>query len=170
MKVIFLSYYGVLESDFFDWQLGTKNTLGKVNLTLLRNLKRITKKTGAKVVLTISNPFIRENVTKVLQKFNIDVIEDKYAKYIDLNVDIQDFLDHHSEIENFVVISSNAGVHSSFRNYYVKTNSGRRTGSKIKFWRQGLSRAKAAEAIKILDIPYSNKLPKRFKDYLRKRF
>jgi len=170
MKVIFLSYYGVLESVFFDWQLGAKNTIGKVNFTMLRNLKRIIKKTDAKVVLTISNPAIKERVTKVLQKFNIEVIQDKYAKYIDLNVDIQDFLDHHSETENFVVISSNAGVHSIFRNYYVKTNSGRRTGSKIKFWRQGLSRAKAAEAIKILDIPYSNKLPKQFKDYLRKRF
>lgn len=170
MKVIFMSYRGVLESEFFNWQFGTKNTLGKVNFTLLRNLKRITKKTGAKVVLTISNPFIRENVTKVLQKFNIDVIEDKYAKYIDLNVDIQDFLDHHPEIENFVIINSNSQIHSSFRNYYVKTSSGKSANTKDKFWQEGLSRAKAKQAIQILDIPHSSRLPKQFKDYLRKRF
>lgn len=170
MKVIFLSYYGVLESDFFDWELGSTSIIGKVNFTMLRNLKRITKKTGAKVVLTISNPGVKKHVKEVLQKFNIEVIEDKYAKFLDLNVDIQDFLDHNPQIESFVIISSNSSVHSSFRSYYVKTNSGRSMDSKIKFWKQGLSRTKANEAIKVLEIPYSSKLPQQFKDYLRKRF
>jgi len=161
MKVIFLSYYGVTES-LLDMT---------TSFAIFRRLKKITKKTDAKVVLFIKNKYIREQISAILKSNDIKVIIDRYAAYIDINVDIQEFLNHHPEIKSMVIINTDAFVDLSFMKYLVKTDSGRHNQlNNIGFWEQNLSRSKIRQVIQILNIPYKNPMTKQIKNNLRQRF
>lgn len=109
-------------------------------------LKKIVKATNAEIVLSSSWRWYKETRDKVhyqLQQKGIDFV-DTTPENIDISLsrgaEIKLWLDIHPEVEKFVILDDDDLRIEEYLPYHVKTT-----------FRYGLTREKAAEAIKILN-------------------
>lgn len=159
MKVIFLDVDGVLNSEFsrekernnFDNWMEHEVSEMHVN-----NLKKIVDATGAQIVLSSSwrfdhpkatgRDFIADPLMKVLDRKLkavgldiIDVTPDLRGKI--RGVEIQDWLDRHSEVERFVILDDDVDMMEEQKPFFVNTT-----------FKNGLTEEMANKAIEILNL------------------
>lgn len=109
-------------------------------------LRRIVETTNAEIVLSSSWRWYKETRDKIhhqLRQKGIDFV-DTTPREIDITMsrgaEIKAWLDNHPEVEKFVILDDDELQIEEYLPYHVKTN-----------FKYGLTREKAAEAIKILN-------------------
>lgn len=158
MKVIFLDVDGVLNSEVSREQ--ERNNFDnwmehEVSEMHVNNLKKIVDVTGAQIVLSSSwrfdhpkatgRDFIADPLMKILDRKLkavgldiIDVTPDLRGKI--RGVEIQDWLDRHSEVERFVILDDDVDMMEEQKPFFVNTT-----------FKNGLTEEMANKAIEILN-------------------
>lgn len=141
----------VLNSDAYADYMLTEENIDIFNEDMLDEraivqLKKIVEATNAEIVLSSSWRWYKETRDKVhyqLQQKGIDFV-DTTPENIDISLsrgaEIKLWLDIHPEVEKFVILDDDDLRTEEYLPYHVKTT-----------FRYGLTREKAAEAIKILN-------------------
>ena len=141
----------VLNSDAYADYMLTEENIDIFNEDMLDEraivqLKKIVEAANAEIVLSSSWRWYKETRDKVhyqLQQKGIDFV-DTTPKNIDISLsrgaEIKLWLDIHPEVEKFVILDDDDLRIEEYLPYHVKTT-----------FRYGLTREKAAEAIKILN-------------------
>ena len=141
----------VLNSDAYADYMLTEENVDIFNEDMLDEraivqLKKIIEATNAEIVLSSSWRWYKETRDKIhhqLRKKGIDFI-DTTPREIDITMsrgaEIKAWLDNHPEVEKFVILDDDELQIEEYLPYHVKTN-----------FKYGLTREKAAEAIKILN-------------------
>ena len=182
MKVIFLDIDGVLNSEscFKDDQRRYR-----IHPRYVRNLRRIVKKTGAKIVLTsVMRGSIRKNplhyIHQLFNDYGLSIYD--YTPKGESTIrgyEIQDWLDKHRDVTNIVIIDDDTDmVHLSkylVRTLswpYVRAKDGSMVRNKSPFaWlTEGLNRKASNKAIKMLSKPYINVYAMKNSSICRKAF
>lgn len=158
LKVIFLDVDGVLNSElsreqernhFDNWM---EHEVSEMHVN---NLKKIVDATGAQIVLSSSwrfdhpkatgRDFIADPLMKILDRKLkavgldiIDVTPDLRGKI--RGVEIQDWLDRHSEVEKFVILDDDTDMTDAQKPFFVNTT-----------FKNGLTEDLANKAIEILN-------------------
>ena len=158
MKVIFLDVDGVLNSEVSREQDRNKfdNWMEcEVSESHIVNLKKIVDETGAQIVLSSSwrfdhpkatgRDFIVDPLMKILDRKLkevgldiIDVTPDLRGKI--RGVEIQDWLDRHSEVEKFVILDDDTDMLEEQKPFFVNTT-----------FKNGLTEELANKTIEILN-------------------
>lgn len=142
---------GVLNSDAFADYMLEEDNVDIFNEDMLDEraiiqLKKIIMATDAEIVLSSSWRWYKETRDKVhyqLQQKGIDFVD---TTPLEINItmsrgaEIKIWLDEHPEVEKFVILDDNDLRIEEYLPYHVKTT-----------FKYGLTREKAAEAIKILN-------------------
>ena len=158
LKVIFLDVDGVLNSELSREQ--ERNNFDnwmehEVSEMHVNNLKKIVDATGAQIVLSSSwrfdhpkatgRDFIADPLMKILDRKLkavgldiIDVTPDLRGKI--RGVEIQDWLDRHSEVEKFVILDDDTDMTDAQKPFFVNTT-----------FKNGLTEDLANKAIEILN-------------------
>lgn len=175
MNVIFLDVDGVLNSHHWYKKNHKKHpekcrTDTAIDPRYVRNLKKIIKRTGAKVVLSATcRVSVRTNKThylrKIFKEYGIEIYD--YTPYtgMERGIDIQEWLNHH--LVNHIVILDDDSDMCHLMEYLVKTNNG---PCKLWYFNEGLSNRKVRESIKMLEKPFVNKMVNQTKNNIRKLF
>ena len=141
----------VLNSDAYADYMLTEENIDIFNEDMLderaiAQLKKIVEATDAEIVLSSSWRWYKETRDKIhhqLRQKGIDFV-DTTPREIDITMsrgaEIKAWLDNHPEVEKFVILDDDELQIEEYLPYHVKTN-----------FKYGLTREKAAEAIKILN-------------------
>ena len=141
----------VLNSDAYADYMLTEENVDIFNEDMLDEraivqLKKIVEATDAEIVLSSSWRWYKETRDKIhhqLRQKGIDFV-DTTPREIDITMsrgaEIKAWLDKHPEVEKFVILDDDELQIEEYLPYHVKTN-----------FKYGLTREKAAEAIKILN-------------------
>ena len=141
----------VLNSDAYADYMLTEENVDIFNEDMLDEraivqLKKIVEATDAEIVLSSSWRWYKETRDKIhhqLRQKGIDFV-DTTPREIDITMsrgaEIKAWLDNHPEVEKFVILDDDELQIEEYLPYHVKTN-----------FKYGLTREKAAEAIKILN-------------------
>ncbi len=141
----------VLNSDAYADYMLTEENVDIFNEDMLDEraivqLKKIIEATNAEIVLSSSWRWYKETRDKIhhqLRQKGIDFV-DTTPREIDITMsrgaEIKAWLDNHPEVEKFVILDDDELQIEEYLPYHVKTN-----------FKYGLTREKAAEAIKILN-------------------
>ena len=141
----------VLNSDAYADYMLTEENVDIFNEDMLDEraivqLKKIVEATNAEIVLSSSWRWYKETRDKIhhqLRQKGIDFV-DTTPREIDITMsrgaEIKAWLDNHPEVEKFVILDDDELQIEEYLPYHVKTN-----------FKYGLTREKAAEAIKILN-------------------
>ena len=141
----------VLNSDAYADYMLTEENVNIFNEDMLDEraivqLKKIIEATNAEIVLSSSWRWYKETRDKIhhqLRQKGIDFV-DTTLREIDITMsrgaEIKAWLDKHPEVEKFVILDDDELQIEEYLPYHVKTN-----------FKYGLTREKAAEAIKILN-------------------
>ena len=141
----------VLNSDAYANYMLTEENVDIFNEDMLDEraivqLKKIIEATNAEIVLSSSWRWYKETRDKIhhqLRQKGIDFV-DTTPREIDITMsrgaEIKAWLDNHPEVEKFVILDDDELQIEEYLPYHVKTN-----------FKYGLTREKAAEAIKILN-------------------
>lgn len=172
MKVIFIDVGGVLNSVHYCRSCNN-NQDAFVNPKLVRNLKKIINKTGAKVVLTetykgVINKSKGYYLKKVFKEYDIEIYDYTLRTGMEKCIDIQEWLNHNRNVTNIVILDDNSDMRH-FTEYLVKTKS----YTKVPFlWHftEGLCNKKVKEVIRILEKPFVNKMANQVTNNIRKLF
>ena len=137
MKVIFLDIDGVLNHEnFYESRFNTEiypNGFGTYPLCefcpeSVDNLNKILEETGAKIVISSSWRF-NENIDTILSVVGVkQTIFDKTPylgiKYGSLcrGKEIQDYLDNHPEIDDYVIIDDDTNMEPSQMTHFFQTS------------------------------------------------
>jgi len=175
MKVIFLDVDGVLNSEYWYKKNHEKHPeLCRVDTAIdpryVRNLRKIVKRTGAKIVLSATcRGVVRKDKThylhKILKKYGLEIYDYTLRLSGERGYEIQDWLDKHKDVTNIVILDDDSDMlHLS--KYLVQTLSGpyikkkdgteKRDTSPFGWLREGLSFKATRQAIKMLRRPYVN--------------
>lgn len=162
MKIIFLDIDGVLNvycegRDQFGCTFHTN---------FVENLRNIIDKTGAKIVISSSWRTDGLDVMKELWKYRdlpgdvIDVTPDPYdlikeGKFefydqVERGHEIQDWLDNHKEVTNYVIIDDDNDMLDNQRENFVRTANNNHHGDHVDVLGYGLTKICSEKAIKIL--------------------
>ena len=150
-KIIFLDIDGVLNSDAFADYMLEEDNIDIFNEDMLDEraiiqLKKIVMATDAEIVLSSSwrwEKELRDKVHHQLRAKNIDFVDTTPLEInttLSRGMEIKVWLDDHPEVEQFVILDDDDLRIQEYLPYHVKTT-----------FRYGLTREKAAEAIKILN-------------------
>ena len=147
MKVIFLDFDGVITIPP-RWYL---------KADLIKNVKRIVDATGAKIV--VSSAWRMDSVEETIEKmigwpkrcprnkmlnWLIDNLYDVTHTYRGLRGDeIKDWLDEHSDVENYVIMDDDGDMRDDQLYHFVQTN-----------YEDGLTEVETKRAIKVLNRKY----------------
>lgn len=147
MKVIFLDFDGVI----------TIPPRWYIKADLIKNVKRIVDATGAKIV--VSSAWRMDSVEETIGKmigwpkrcprnkmlnWLIDNLYDVTHTYRGLRGDeIKDWLDEHSDVENYVIIDDDGDMRDDQLYHFVQTN-----------FEDGLTEVETKRAIKVLNRKY----------------
>jgi len=146
IKVIFLDVDGVLNSD--KTMRVTKNNCAFVGARQMKNLRRIVKETGAKVVLSSDWRYDRDD--PVLNGDFLELKRELFKYGIRLygftpelpsahrGAEIDRWLQEHEEVENFVILDDRTDIEPN-KSHWVQT-----------VMSSGLDAGKTEEAIKII--------------------
>ena len=141
----------VLNSDAYADYMLTEGNVDIFNEDMLDEraivqLKKIVEATNAEIVLSSSWRWYKETRDKIhhqLRQKGIDFV-DTTPREIDITMsrgaEIKAWLDNHPEVEKFVILDDDELQIEEYLPYHVKTT-----------FKYGLTREKAAEAIKILN-------------------
>ena len=141
----------VLNSDAYADYMLTEENVDIFNEDMLDEraivqLKKIVEATDAEIVLSSSWRWYKETRDKIhhqLRQKGIDFV-DTTPREIDITMsrgaEIKAWLDNHPEVEKFVILDDDELQIEEYLHYHVKTT-----------FKYGLTREKAAEAIKILN-------------------
>ena len=141
----------VLNSDAYADYMLTEENVDIFNEDMLDEraivqLKKIVEATNAEIVLSSSWRWYKETRDKIhhqLRQKGIDFV-DTTPREIDITMsrgaEIKAWLDNHPEVKKFVILDDDELQIKEYLPYHVKTN-----------FKYGLTREKAAEAIKILN-------------------
>ena len=141
----------VVNSDAYADYMLTEENVDIFNEDMLDEraivqLKKIIEATNAEIVLSSSWRWYKETRDKIhhqLRQKGIDFV-DTTPREIDITMsrgaEIKAWLDNHPEVEKFVILDDDELQIEEYLPYHVKTN-----------FKYGLTREKAAEAIKILN-------------------
>ena len=141
----------VLNSDAYADYMLTEENVDIFNEDMLDEraivqLKKIVEATGAEIVLSSSWRWYKETRDKIhhqLRQKGIDFV-DTTPREIDITMsrgaEIKAWLDNHPEVEKFVILDDDELQIEGYLPHHVKTT-----------FKYGLTREKAAEAIKILN-------------------
>lgn len=190
MKVIFLDVDGVLNSEYWYVKNHKKHPERccadkAIDPRYVRNLKKIVKKTGAKIVLSATcRGAVRKDknhyLHQILSKYGLEIYD--YTSRIgtgERGYDIQDWLDKHRNVTNIVILDDDSDMLHLLKYLvktshgpYVKQKDGTLKRSKSLFaWRlEGLNRKKVKEAIRMLKRPYINIYAMKNNSICRKTF
>ena len=150
-KIIFLDIDGVLNSDAYADYMLTEENVDIFNEDMLDEraivqLKKIVEATGAEIVLSSSWRWYKDTRDKVhyqLRQKGIDFV-DTTPREIDITMtrgaEIKAWLDDHPEVEQFVILDDDDLRLKEYLPNHVRTT-----------FKYGLTREKAAQAIKILN-------------------
>ena len=138
MKVIFLDVDGVLNSEMSRLRAdNNKNWMrNEVDFEHLKLLKKIVEETGAKIVLSSTWRLYHPKhtggvrVTDGLVKVLVDKMAELNLSIMDVTPDfkgkkrgleIQDWLDHHKEIEKYIIIDDDTDMLPEQIPFFVNT-------------------------------------------------
>jgi hypothetical protein len=189
MKVIFLDVDGVLNSEHWYKKNHKKHpercrVETAIDPRYVRNLSKIVKKTGAKVVLSATcRMSVKANkshyLRQILNKYGIEIYDYTPHTGMDRGIDIQEWLNHHLDVTNIVILDDDSDM-CHLMEYLVKTKISPtfRIGEtwhriKLPFWwyfYEGLSNKKVRKAIRMLKKPFINKMEKQITGNVRKLF
>lgn len=176
MKIIFLDVDGVLNSEHWYIKNHEKHpercrTDKAIDPRYVRNLRRIVKKTGAKIVLTATcRGVVRKDknhyLHQILKKYGLEIYD--YTNRVgtgERGYDIQDWLDKHRDVTHIVILDDDSDM-LHLTKYLVKTKNNpyveqkdgtiKRSKSLFAWMMEGLNYKKAKEAVRILKRPYVN--------------
>ena len=150
-KILFLDIDGVLNSDAFADYMLEEDNVDIFNEDMLDEraivqLKKIVVTTGAEIVLSSSWRWYKDTRDKVHQQLRakdidfIDTTPREINTTMSRGTEIKAWLDEHPEVERFVILDDDDLRIEEYLPYHVKTT-----------FKYGLTREKAAEAIKILN-------------------
>lgn len=175
MKIIFLDVDGVLNSErWFKKRYDKKNPFETyVNPKFVKNLAKIVKRTGAKIVLSAScrndvKKDKRHHLRRSLAKYGLVIYDYTPDTGMDRGIDIQEWLNHHLNVTNIVILDDETDM-CHLKKYLVKTN----WSANTKFWQrstEGLYKKPTKEAIEMLNTPFENKTGKQLRKNNRKKF
>jgi hypothetical protein len=182
MKVIFLDIDGVLNSEHC-FKKDSKRY--RIHPKYMRNLRRIVKKTGAKIVLTsVMRGSIRKNsfhyVHQIFNDYGLSIYDyTSKGESAIRGYEIQDWLDKHRDVTNIVIIDDDVDmVHLSkylVRTLswpYIKMKDGSMVRNKSPFaWMtEGLNYKASNKAIAMLKKSYINIYAMKNNSICRKTF
>ena len=141
----------VLNSDAYADYMLTEENVDIFNEDMLDEraivqLKKIVEATDAEIVLSSSWRWYKETRNKVHHQLRLKGIDfvDTTPRETDITMsrgaEIKEWLNNHPEVEKFVILDDDELQIEEYLPYHVKTN-----------FKYGLTREKAAEAIKILN-------------------
>ena len=141
----------VLNSDAYADYMLTEENVDIFNEDMLDEraivqLKKIVEATDAEIVLSSSWRWYKETRDKIHYQLRLKGIDfvDTTPRETDITMsrgaEIKAWLDNHPEVEKFVILDDDELQIEEYLPYHVKTN-----------FKYGLTREKAAEAIKILN-------------------
>lgn len=183
MKVIFLDVDGVLNSEHWYRKNHRRHpercrVETAIDPRYVRNLRKIIKRTGAKVVLSATCRGAVK-LRQILKKYGIEIYD--YTPYIGMErgIDIQEWINHHREVTNIVILDDDSDM-CHLMEYLVKTKgqpyvkvNDQWHRIRIPFWwyfNEGLCNKKVRQAIRMLDKPFENKMAKQVTGNIRKLF
>lgn len=175
MKVIFLDVDGVLNSEHWYKKNHKRHpercrTDTAIDPRYVRNLRKVVKKTGAKIVLSATcRGVVRKDKThylhQILKKYGLEIYDYTIRLSGERGHEIQDWLDKHRNVENIVILDDDSDM-LHLTKYLVKTKHGpyikqddgtfKRDTSLFAWRKEGLNTSKAKEAIQMLKRPYVN--------------
>lgn len=189
MKVIFLDVDGVLNSE--HWYVKNHKRHPErcradnaINPRFVRNLAKIVRKTGAKIVLSATcrgsvAVNLKHYLRKILKQYGLEIYDYTPRTGMERGIDIQEWLNHNRDVTNIVIIDDDSDM-MHLMEYLVKTHA--HPAIKIKekwyrfpipfiwFFREGLTGYKARQAIKMLKKPFINKMAKQVTGNIRALF
>lgn len=150
MKVIFLDFDGVLNSDRYVRDCGNVGVC--LDPEKMKLLKRIVESTGAKIVLTTSwrehwdkNPdlcdFSGKNINSIFARYGLEIYDKTPVIRPERENEIRKWLEDNPETESFVVLDDARLVADFLTGHFVKTSA----------FRDALEEKDAVEAIAILN-------------------
>lgn len=189
MKIIFLDVDGVLNSEHWYKKNHKKHpercrTDTAIDPRYVRNLRKIIKRTGARVVLTATcRNAVKGNkkhyLRQIFQKYGIEIYDYTPNTGMERGIDIQEWLDRHSNVTNIVILDDDSDM-CHLIEYLVKTKHQSYTKTKdgwrkvrIPFWwyfNEGLCNKKVRQAIHMLNKPYVNIMAIKKEFCIRKLF
>lgn len=175
MKIIFLDVDGVLNSEHW-YKKNHKRHPERCHVDTaispkyVRNLRRIVRRTGAKIVLSATcRGVVRKNKThylhQIFQQYGLEIYDYTLRLGRERGYEIQDWLDKHKDVTNIVILDDDSDM-IHLTKYLVKTSHGpyikMKDGSfkrnKLPFgWlKEGLNCRATRQAVKMLRRPYTN--------------
>ena len=169
MKVIFLDIDGVLNSEHWYVKNHKKHpercrSGQAIDPRFVRNLRRIVKKTDAKIVITSTMRGTLKHqsdhrIHEIFKQYGLVIYD--YTFRVNSSIrgyEIQEWLDRHKEVTNIVIIDDNNDmVHLS--KYLVQTINipcDKMRGLPFAWLSEGLNSRVVKEAIEMLNKPYVN--------------
>lgn len=164
MKIIFLDVDGVLNSEYWYKKNHRKHPEKcipgmAINPRYVRNLMKIVKRTGAKIVLSSTwRGAVRKNsnhyLHEIFKKYGLEIYDYTLRLGRERGYEIQDWLDKHKNVSNIVILDDDTDM-IHLTKYLVQTYSFVDT-SLFAWTKEGLSNKKTREAIRMLKKPYIN--------------
>ncbi len=150
MKIIFLDFDGVLNSDRYIRDCGHTGVV--IDPSKMKLLKKIVDNTGAKIVLTTSwkehwdkEPekcdLSGEHINRIFAQYGLKIYDKTPVIRPDRENEIGKWLENNPETENFVVLDDMRLVADFLTGHIVKTSA----------FREALEEKDAEEAIRILN-------------------
>lgn len=189
MKIVFLDVDGVLNSEHWYKRNHKRHpercrAENAINPRFVRNLAKIIRKTGAKIVLSATcRGSVKSNkshyLRRIFKKYGLEIYDYTPRTGMERGIDIQEWLNHHLEVKNIVILDDDSDM-LHLMEYLVKTHA--HPAIKIKdkwhrfpipffwFFREGLTKHKAIKAIKMLGKPFENKMSKQVSGNTRRLF
>jgi hypothetical protein len=189
MKVIFLDVDGVLNSEHWYKKNHKRHpercrVETAIDPRYVRNLRKIIKRTGAKVVLSATcRGSVKANKThylrQIFQKYGIEIYDYTPRIGMERGIDIQEWLNHHLDVTNIVILDDDSDM-CHLMEYLVKTKNAPyfRIGDTwhrihLPFWwyfNEGLCNRKVREAVRMMKRPFINKMARQVTHNTRKLF
>ncbi len=189
MKVIFLDVDGVLNSE--HWYVSNHKrhpercrSENAINPRFVRNLAKIVRKTGAKIVLSATcrgsvAVNVKHYLRKILKNYGLEIYDYTPRTGMERGIDIQEWLNHNQNVTHIVILDDDSDM-CHLTEYQVKTHCHPCIKIKDKwhrfhipflwYFREGLTSYKARQAIRMLDKPFENKMEKQVTGNTRKLF
>ncbi len=150
MKVVFLDFDGVLNSEKFIRECGYYGVI--IDTTRLLLVKKIIDATNAKIVLSTSwrehwdkdtdkCDDIGKNINDIFAQCGLNIFEKTAFLDRSREKEIEQWLKNHNDTENFVVLDDRFLDSAVLRNHFVKTNN----------YRDGIDEDNVKQAIEILN-------------------
>lgn len=189
MKVIFLDVDGVLNSEHWYKKNHKRHpercrVETAIDPRFVRNLAKIVKRTGAKIVLSATcRGTVREKrnhyLHQILAKYGLEIYDYTIRLGRERGHEIQDWLDKHRDVTNIVILDDDSDmIHltkylvKTLHGPYIKMEDGsfKRDESPFAWMREGLNRKAMRRAIKMLKRPYINIYAMKNSHICRKNF